>query len=183
MKKDRGPLMMFLGLSLLMSFCGPKPPNKGFVDSVPEEIQALINSKYKESIHAVGTATGPKEAIAKDKAVLNARAEIARIFKTQVDALQKGYQESVNDKSVDEYQQAVENFASLEISGSQMVKSMVRAEKNGVFTAKVLVVVSAEHLRSLIDEKMQAYTSFKASKAYKELEERVRREKEILKNE
>ena len=32
--------------------------------------------------------------------------------------------------------------------------------------------------KAIVDEKMQAYTSFKASKAYKELEERVAMEKE-----
>ena len=168
--------ILFTGACIMM--CGPKPPAKGYEDSTPSEMRDLIDKKYSQSIYSVGTATGPTEAIASDKATMNARADIARTFKAQIDVLEKQYTESVNNKAVEEYKQVQETFASLEVSGSKVVKTMVRNEDKGIFSAKVLVVVSAEELKAMIDEKMQAYTSFKASKAYDELEKRVAKEKE-----
>lgn len=172
----RGVIMLSLSITLIN--CTSTKPGTGYVEDTPDDIQKLIKKEYEEAVYAVGTATGPEEGTATRKATMQARAEIAREFKAQIDVLQKSYEESINDKSVEEYQQATEVFATLEVSGSQIAKSMVRKEKNGTYSAKVLVVVSAEQLKAIIDEKMQAYTSFKASKAYKELEERVARERE-----
>ncbi len=137
----------------------------------------MISKKYKDAVYAIGTAYGADEGVTIRKATLLARSEIAREFKSQIDVMQNSYEESINDKVVEEYNEAVEIFATLEIQGSTIAKSMVRKEKNSGYSAKVLVVVSAEKLKSIIDEKMRAYTSFKASQAYKKLEERVEREK------
>lgn len=165
--------MLLLGL---MGCAGSKP-GEDYVSDTPKEIEKLIEEKYSEAIYAVGTATGPSEQIAKSKGEMQARAEIARQFKSQIDVLQKSYEEAVNDKSLEEYKQVMEIFASLEITGTKVVKSMVRKEK-GSYSAKILVVVSAEQFKAILDEKMQAMTSFRASQAYKELEDRVARERQ-----
>ena len=172
----RGVITLTVAFSLVN--CAGTKPGTGYVEDTPDDIQKLIKKEYAEAVYAVGTATGPDEGTATRKATMQARAEIAREFKAQIDVLQKSYEESINDNAVEEYQQATEVFATLEVSGSKIAKSMVREEKNGTYLAKVLVIVSAEQLKAIIDEKMQAYTSFKASKAYKELEERVAKERE-----
>ncbi len=171
----RGIIVVTVSFTLMN--CASAKPGTGYVEDTPDDIQKLIKKEFSEAVYAVGTATGPDEGTATRKATLQARAEIAREFKSQIDVLQKSYEESINDKAVQEYQQATEIFATLEVVGSKIAKSMVREEKDGTFSAKVLVVLSAEQLKALMDEKMQAYTSFKASKAYKELEERVERER------
>ena len=171
----RGIIILSI-VSALVQCAGTKP-GKGYEDTTPDEIEKLISKKYTDAVYAVGTATGADEGTATRKAAMQARAEIAREFKAQIDVLQKNYEESINDKTVEEYQQAIEVFATLEVAGSTIAKSMVRKERDNSYSAKVLVVVTAEQLKAIIDEKMQAYTSFKASKAYKELEERVARER------
>ena len=158
--------------------CAGVKPGKGFVEDTPDEIQKLVKREYAEAVWAVGSATGPDEGAATRQAAMQARAEIAREFRSQIDVLQKSYEESINNQAVAEFQQVTEVFASLELSGSKIAKSMVRKEKDGEYLAKALVVVSAEQLKAIVDEKMQAYTSFKASKAYRDLEERVARERE-----
>ena len=163
---------------ILFASCAGTKPGAGYVTDTPDEIEKLIKKEYSEAIHAVGTATAPDEGSATRKATMQARAEIARQFKAQIDVLQKSYEESVNDNAVQEYRQAAEVFATLDISGSKIAKSLVRKEKDNSYSAKVLVAVTAEQLKALLDEKMQAYTSFKASKAYKELEDRVARERQ-----
>jgi hypothetical protein len=49
---------------------------------------------------------------------------------------------------------------------------MLSKGKDG-YTAYVLMTVSAETIKNLIDEKTNALTNFKALAAYKELEDRV----------
>jgi hypothetical protein len=163
---------------LAFAGCNPKPVNRGYQDDVPPEMQRLIDKEYQEAMYAVGAASGPTESIARDKAVMAARAEIARLFESQVDVLQKRFEETVNQDDIEEYQQVMETFATLEVRGSQIAKSMVRPEKSGNYSAKALVVVSAEQMKQIVDEKLSSYTSFRAARAYKELEERVKRERE-----
>ncbi len=165
----KGVITVMLTFALVN--CTGTKPGPGLVKDIPNDIQKLIKKEYSEAVYAVGTATGPMEGAATRKATMKARAEIAREFKVQVDVLQKSYEESINNKSVEKFQEATELFATLEVSGSRIAKSMVRKEKDGIYSAKVLVVVSAEQFKAILDEKMRAYTSFKASKAYKKLEE------------
>lgn len=171
--------LIILNFILMFIGCIGNKPGNGYVNDTPNEIEKLITRKYKKAVYAVGTASSAEEGLAIRKATLQARSEIAREFKTQIDVLQKSYEESINDRVVEEYQETIEIFAALEISGSVIAKSMVRKEKNNNYYAKVLVVVSAKQLKSIIDEKMRNYTSFKASQAYKALEERVRLEKNM----
>ncbi|MBN1982027.1 MAG: LPP20 family lipoprotein [Chitinivibrionales bacterium] len=169
--------LVLLCLSLWLIDCAGTKPGSGFVDNIPDELQNLIKKQYGDAVYAVGTSADRQEGIATRKATLQARAELARQFQMQIDVMQKTYEEAVNEKSAEDYMQVIETFATLEVSGSQIAKSLVRQEKDGSYTAKVLVVISAQQLKNVVDEKMSNYTTFKASKAYKELEERVEREK------
>jgi hypothetical protein len=162
----------------LAACAGPKP-GAGYTDAVPGELRELIEEKHSQGLYAVGSAVASKEGLAVRLAAARARAELAREFTARIDALQKSYQLQVNDQDNDEYQETIEILTSLELSGSTIVKSMVRPARDHSYDAKVLVVVSAEQLKKVIDREMHAYTSFRASKAYKELEERVRREREL----
>lgn len=170
---------LILITAVMFSSCGSQKIAKGYVDSTPDEINQLITKKYSTSVHAVGTASGPDEMIAINKATLQARAEIARQFRAEVEVLQKDYQELVVENPSGEYNEVMEAFSALELNGSQIVKAMVRKDKADYYSAKVLVVVSAGQLKDIVDQKMRDYTSYKATKAYKELENRVEKEKSL----
>ena len=173
----RKMIVALVGTLFLFAGCTNRTTSS-YSDSIPNEIQKLINNKYAESLHAVGTSRGPEESIAISKAIVQARAEIAREFKSQVEVLQKDYVEAIEDHSAGEYNEVIGVFSSLELIGSNVAKVMIRKEKDDLYFAKVLVVVSAGQFKDLIDQKLRDYTSFKATKAYKELQERVAREKE-----
>ena len=178
MKYMRNIGVGFLAAFLLLTFgCGPKPMNRGYSDAVPDELQHLIKQNYSEGIYAVGSAVGPNEDVAVDKAGLQARAEIAREFKSQIDVLQKEYQDQTGDHTSTEYSQVMEVFAQLDIGGSKVAKTLIQKDGKD-YSAKVLVVVSAEQVKNIFDEKLNSFASFKASKAYHELEERAKRERQ-----
>ncbi len=169
-----------LTVFLLIFFgCGSKPIIAGYQSTIPEQMQERIGQRWRDGIWAVGTATGPEENVTVSKATANARAELARQFRAQVDVLERGYDESVNHESVLEYSEVKEIFATLEITGSRQDMVLVK-EDRGVYSAKVLLVVSAQQFKSVIDHKLNAYTSFKAQEAYEELQARVEREQRRL---
>ena len=157
--------------------CAASKPDAGYRSTLPGEITKLIEKEYKNSIYAVGSDEAEKEDIAIRKAEMQARAAIAREFKSQIDQLQKNYEGSVNDKSIEEYSTVIENFSTIKLENARVVKSMVKDVAGGMVSAKVLVVISAAQLKESVEDRLGDYTSFKASKAYSELEERVASEK------
>ena len=171
-----------LTLALTLTACCSNAIRNTYTDSTPDEIQLLISTKYEKSLYAVGTAHGPDESIALNKATVQARAEIARIFRSSIELLEKDFVEALHEQAAGEYTQVLKLFSQLEISGSRVEKTMIRKDKDNLYSAKVLVVVSAEQVKELLDRKLRDYTSFKATKAYRELEQRVELERK-LKNE
>ncbi len=180
--KRRSTFIIGFAIFSMVVGCGPKPVNKGYVDDTPDELIELVENKYHQSVYAIGTADGPNETIARNKATMQARAELARQFQAEVNALQKDYLQAVNGHPGDEHSQVMEVFSSMDISGSSIAKSMIRQKDSDSFSAKVLVVISAEKLKELLDDKTRSYTSFRAMEAYKKLEQRVKRERQMMNN-
>ncbi len=175
--------LLLIGI-VLFSGCINRFSKSGqYEDSVPPELQRIIKEKCQEGLYSVGAATAADEMMAINKATMQARAEIARQFKAQVNVLQKDYQEAVSERATGEYSQVMDVFSTLELNGSQIIKSMVRQGDNNQYSAKVLVAVTAQRMKEVIDERMRAFTSFRAAKAYKELEDRVERERERAQSE
>ena len=89
--------------------------------------------------------------------------------------LQKDYQEALQGQASGEYNQVMEIFSHLR-SVAQNCQIDGQSGAWDLYSAKVLVVVSAEQLKDIIDQKLRDYTSFKATRAYRELERRVEKE-------
>lgn len=142
----------------------------------PRAIEKLMNKEYAKSVKAVGMGTHPDKITAVKKARLDAKQQIARQFREEISLLQKSFVEAVNEKKLEEMKETVEGFANIELSGVEEIKTMYTEGKNG-YTGYVLMAVSAETLKNMIDERTNQLTNFKAMKAYKELEERVAKDK------
>jgi hypothetical protein len=138
----------------------------------PPAIEKLLDGKYAQSIKAVGIATHPDQTVALEKAGLDADQKLAKQFEEEIASLQKKFLEAVNDQKLEEYRNTVENFVNIKIEGVTIVKEMSAEGKDG-YKAYVLKVVSAETLKNLIDQRINAQTHLKAVQAYKELEDRV----------
>ena len=142
----------------------------------PPAIEKLIQKKYASSIHAVGMGSHPDRITAAKKARLDAQNQIANTFRNEVSALQKSFLEAVNDQQLEEYRNTVESFTNIELQGVSEAKATFSEGKDG-YTAYILMTVSAETLKDLIDEKTAKLTNFKALQAYQELEARVEKDK------
>ena len=147
------------------------------VSIYPKAIEKLMNGEYKEAIKDVGMATSNDKIMALKKARMDADAKIARQFDQEVASLRKSYVEMVGDQNLEHNSEVNETFTLIHLRGSETAKEMVTQGKDG-FTAFVLKVVTAEKLKQLVDEQANALTELKATEAYKDLEERVAKERE-----
>lgn len=170
-------------VSMALVGCGGAKSLKGDYGSTkaaggvyPEEIDKILSKKLAKSINAVGIATHPDETIAIEKAGLDADQKIAKQFEMEVSSLQKKFLEAVNNQKLEEYRNTVENFVNIKMQGVTIVKEMSAEGKDG-YKAWVLKTVSPEVLKNLIDEQTNSLTNFKALQAYKELEDRVAKDK------
>jgi len=153
--------------------CASNNVSKGYVNVVPDEINKLIKTEYSEDIYAVGTAVAKSEGVALVKAALQARAIISRQFESKVAALQNDYKEEINGRPAGEFTSIISELTNVTLVNSTEALSMVKKE-NGEYKAKVLVVISSEQLKDMLDQKLRDYTSFRASKAYEELLNRLK---------
>ena len=168
--------------SVLVSCASRPEAGDGYVDNIPQEIRDLVNQKYANSLYAVGTANGPNESIAENKATLQARSKLSQQFSTMVSTLQKSYEEAVNEAAVEDYKQTIKAFSHLELKGSKVVKTMIRQEGARAYSAKALIVVDHKVLADYMKSKLNAYTSFKSEKNHQDLDKHITEHIERQKN-
>jgi len=145
----------------------------------PKVIEDLMNKKYKESIKAVGTANSPDLEIARKKAQNDAFDQIGRQFKQEVSWWDKRFQQELNGQKLEDFRSTTGNFGYITLQGAQPVKEVVSKGKDG-YRVYVLVIVTVETMKNLMQEKLNSITEIQATNAYKELDARVAREKAAL---
>lgn len=171
-----GITVSYLVVSMIGCAANNRPINTGSPGDaetgIPKLIENMIEKKYSQSIHAVGEASSTDKVIAVKKARLDAEHQIANTFRNDMSGLQKNFLEEVNNQRLEEFRVTVESFTNITLQGVSEAKQMLSKGKEG-YTAYVLMTVSAETIKNLIDEKTSALTNFKALQSYKELEDRV----------
>ena len=178
-----GGLVGIAVISMAFMGCGGRVSQKGDYGNVnktedlwPDVIKKEIRGKYANSINAVGFATSPDKEIALQDANTDAGQKLAENFKMNVDGLRKKFNEKANDQILKQSQNAVEILTSIEIPGGTIIEELTAEGKDG-FSAWVFKTISPEIIKKALDEQMNAVTNFKAVQAYKDLEERVAKDK------
>lgn len=173
-------LAIVAALALSIIGCGGKTKDFGKLGDAsgiyPREIQRLLDREYKESITAVGIATSQDRITARRKAQFDATQQIAAQFQQEIASLQKSFLESINDTQIDHFQQTQEIFVLVTLHGDRIVKEMETKGKDG-YTTYVLRALDVAALKNMLDAQKNAETLIKANAAYRELENRVEREK------
>lgn len=138
---------------------------------------------------AAATAVSKDLQLAVDKATTDARAEIARQVELRVNGLQKKFDEEVgtpeNSTLLQMFTQANKTVVSTSLSGSKVAKKEI-VEDGDNFRVYVLVQypigATSEALMQQIKNKEELYTRYRASQAFKELDEEVKKYEEWKKS-
>lgn len=136
-------------------------------------------------LFAVASATSQDMQLAIDKAVVNARTEIARQTEVKVSGIQKRFDEEVgmgeNSQLMQQFTQASKTVVSTSLTGSR-VRSQKTSKDGTIWRGYVLmeypIGAASQALLNQLNGNSLMYTQFKATQAYKELDEEVQKYEE-----
>ncbi|HHE54380.1 MAG TPA: hypothetical protein ENL21_01260 [Caldithrix abyssi] len=182
---------LFIASALIIS-CGSSNPkvaasNPNAMEVIEDPFQDLtdLSNKIIESggVAAVGQGTSMRQDLAKKKAVTDAMGNLAQVFNTKVQRLNKSFQEeigSTNDSEINEAFSTVTKTLTSQLLRGAVTKKVkfMRNKETGQITAAAVVVIDPKTLnQSILDElqnkKPQLYQRFRATKAYEELKKEM----------
>ena len=191
--------MKVISILLLIGLigCANTPPIQvGTPDYKVKKVETAISQipkwyleipKDKENVYSTGTATAPDLQLAVDIATMNAKTTLADRINGRLDAMIKTFIAKVGQDDLDsEVLTEVEKVSKdliAEVDVAGYVPTNVEVYPSGTqFRAFVLLTYSEKEARKVIVNRMRknrlAYSKLKATDAWKELEDEVKKSKE-----
>jgi hypothetical protein len=163
-------------------------PTRDVVQSSPEwYMNVPTDPNY---MFAAKSATSRDMQIAVDKAVADARSEIAKQLEVKYQGLEKRFREETGtgteSELLDQYSNAYKQVVSSTLYGTRTKNQVVKPEGQ-IYRAWVLMEMpigqANEQLMSKIKANQAMYTRFRATQAFQELETEVQKYEDFKKNE
>jgi len=182
--------LLFVAAGILAAGCGGGTSTMTSADTgdIPAWYAHVpTDSNY---IYAVNTATSQDMQLAYDKATTAARAELGRQMEVKVSALQKRFEEETgvaqDAQLMQQFTQATKTVVSTTMSGTQ-VKDKSYVKDGNLYRAYVLVeypmgAANAALLQAIKQNELM-YTRFRASQAYKDLDQEAKKYEDQKKEE
>ncbi len=177
-------LVLLLVLVLCLMGCGGSKP---LVETKASPIPEWFSTTPQDPnfLYAARTATSSDLGLAIDKALTNARAEIARQYEVKVQGLTKSFQEEIGSSADSEinqlFSQTIKTVVSTTLMGSRASKSTHVRDGNN-YRAYVLVEypigAANQAFMNALKANQNMYTQFRASEAFKEMDEEVQKYEE-----
>jgi len=175
-----------LGLLLLIGCGGHAPAVTDDLTEIADpfqDLQDMANGFIKDgNIAVVGVGTSTRQDIARDKARASAQAKLAESFETKVEVLKKKFTEELGSDMTNELNETFTNVIkttskTVLFGAIENKAKYFKDNKTDMISAGVVLYVSPDVMnQSLLDQmknKPKLYERFRASEAYKELEEEM----------
>jgi hypothetical protein len=150
----------------------------GPVDPYLEMQRKAEKIRSAGGIAAAGMGDSRSQDLACDKAQVRARAEIGRILTLKISSLQKDFREEVGEAKMAEYNalfsEATKVLVSTELRGS-VLKDIKYVTEGDQIRAYVIMVMEPKLVADYFAKEGQTYSRFRASQAFKELDEEVKK--------
>jgi hypothetical protein len=182
--------LILLAAGILAAGCSSGPATMQSADT--GEIPAWYTNVPQDSnyIYAVNTATSQDMQLAYDKATTGARAELGRQVELKVSGLQKRFEEETgvaqDAQLMQQFTQATKTVVSTTMSGTR-VKDKKHFKDGTIYRAYVLaeypIGAANAALLQAIKANEQMYTRFRASQAYKDLDQEAKKYEDQKKEE
>jgi hypothetical protein len=173
-------LLLISLVTLSMSCGGSKPLTETRTNPIPEWFTNIPQDP--SFLYAARTATSRDLNLAIEKAMTNARAEIARQYELKVEGLTKSFQEEVGsaeDSEINQiFSQTVRTVVSTQLMGSRATKTTQVRDGNN-YRVYVLVEypigAANQAFMNTLKANQNMYTRFRASEAFKEMDEQIKK--------
>lgn len=172
-------LSLCLAAALPLLHCSQKPKFAAAGNDAYGELQIKkrkLNEKGVVAEVAIAESRALQTAI--DKAELEARAGISRSLESKTSSLQKRFQEETGREFSDHFSQTVKSVSDRMLRGASLTDTRFERDGEGNYRVYVLMVLDSDlYLKSLsgeMDADKAMRDRFRASRAYKELNEEIR---------
>ena len=182
--------LVLLAAGILAAGCGGGPETMQSADT--GDVPAWYTNVPQDSnyVYAVNTATSQDMQLAYDKATTGARAELGRQVELKVSGLQKRFEEETgagqDAQLMQQFTQATKTVVSTTMSGTR-VKEKTHLKDGNIYRAYVLAEyplgAANAALLQAIKQNEQMYTRFRASQAYKDLDQEAKKYEDQKKEE
>lgn len=165
--------------ALPLMHCSQKPKFEATKNDLYGELQAKkrkLNEKGVVAEVAIAESRALQTGI--DKAELEARARLARSLESKTSSLQKKFQEEVGREFSDHFSQTVKSISDRMLRGTSLADTRFEQDGEGNYRVYGLMVLDSDlYLKSLsgeLDADKATRDRFRASRAYKELNDEIR---------
>lgn len=138
--------------------------------------QRKLNEKGVAAEVAIGESRDLQTGI--DKAELQARARLTRSLEAKTSSLQKKFREEVGRQESEHFSEAVKSVSDQVLRGASMRETRFEKNGEGMYRVYALMVLDSDLYMKALAGELEADKAtrdrFRASKAYKELNEEVR---------
>ncbi|MFQ5605000.1 MAG: LPP20 family lipoprotein [bacterium] len=175
--------LLLLAVVMSIGCGGSKPLTQTSIDPIPEW---FTNPPQDPNfLYAARTATSRDLNLAIEKAMINARAEIARQYELKIEGMTKSFQEEVGsdeDSEINQFfSQTVKSVVSTQLMGSRASKTKHVKDGNN-YRVYVLVEypigAANQAFMNALKANRNMYTRFRASEAFKEMDDEVQKYEE-----
>lgn len=172
--------MIAAGLMLALPIfnCSHKPkfePAKNDLLAKMQGRKQKLNEKGVLAEVALGESRNLQTAI--DKAELEARARLARSIESKTSSLQKKFQEEVGGEYADHFSQATKSVSDQMVRGSTLVETPFEQDGEGVYRVYGLMILDSDRFAKALTSQLDAHKAmqdrWRASRAYKDLNDEI----------
>jgi hypothetical protein len=174
--------------ALPLLHCSHKPKFEAAKNDLYGELQKKkqkLNGKGVPAEVAIAESRNLQTGI--DKVELEARAKLSRALESKTSSLQKKFQEEVGKEFSDHFSQTVKNLSDRMLRGSTLSETRFEQDGEGNYRVYGLMVLDSDaYLKALagdLEADKAQRDRFRASRAYKELNEEIRAFQEWKKEE
>lgn len=175
-------------LAMLAVNCARKPKFEPAKNDILGELQGRkkkLNDKGVLAEVAIAESRNLQTAI--NKAELEARAKLGRSIESKASSLQKKFQEEVGGEFSDHFSQTVKSLSDQVLQGATLVETPFEQDGQGNYRVYGLMVLDAETYGKALAGRLEADRAmrdrWRASRAYKELNDEIAAFQEWKRNE
>ena len=187
MKRAVAVVMCGVLAGMVAGCATPKTGKKSVFAMMQEKANAITEAG---GLAAVGIGTSKTMNLALDKAKTRGRVELAQIMEVKVDSMKKDFQEEVGEGQGSELNAlftAAARVVTQKIMTGSVPKALETEPENGQINAYALMVIDpkvvADAFGDQANSQRNMYTRFRASQAFAELDNEIKKYDAFKKNE